>query len=280
MLLEEEEKVGLRDKRIDSLLNEGHVRQYEDIDVGLKMNSYTVNGLSPGVTYLFQLCLRKEKYVINISSATLTTKNSGFEVEAGIETDWITILSVALILIGLTATCIIISIIRWWRYHTYLVRVKAKSKLVKGGVNNDTSSQREMITSPSDHSSVAANNTASSCLPQSSFLQTKAKMATSKSVNSNTTEKVNNKSTQDKEEKDLFMDDPFEGIARIYNTKYNMLKIKTLLLHYLRLNKILFSCLGIESVIGDQSHLVEHEIASPTEDVHLRESLVSTATNR
>jgi hypothetical protein len=125
--------------------------------------------------------------------------------------------------------------------------VKAKSKLVKGGGNNDTSSQREMITSPSDHSSVAANNTASSCLPQSSFLQTKAKMATSKSVNSNTTEKVTNKSTQDKEEKDLFMADPFDGI---------------------------------ESVIGDQSHLVEHEIASPTEDVHLRESLVSTTTNR
>ena len=66
MLLEEEEKVGLRDKRIDSLLNEGHVRQYEDIDVGLKMNSYTVNGLTPGVTYLFQLCLRKENYIINI----------------------------------------------------------------------------------------------------------------------------------------------------------------------------------------------------------------------
>ena len=47
-------------------------------------------------------------------------------------------------------------------------------------------------------------------------------MATSKSVNSNTTEKVNNKSTQDKEQKDLFMDDPFEGIARIYITKYYM----------------------------------------------------------
>lgn len=104
-----------------------------------------------------------------------------------------------------------------------------------------------MITSPSDHSSVAVNANTTSCLPQPTFLQNKGKMATSKSVNSNTTEKVTNKSTQDKEQKDLFMDDPFEGI---------------------------------ESVIGDQSHLVEHEIASPTEDVHLRESLVSTATNR
>jgi len=197
----------IRDKGIDSQLNDGHVRQYEDIDVGLKMNSYTVNGLTPGATYLFQLCLRKENYVINISSATLTTKNSGFEVKAGIETDWITILSVALILIGLTATCVALSIIRWWRYHTYLVRVRAKSKLVKGG---DTSSQREMITSPSDHSSVAAN-AVTSCLPQPPFLQHKGKMATSKSVNS-AEEKISNKSTQNDETTDLFGEDTFEGI--------------------------------------------------------------------
>lgn len=175
------------------------------------MNSYTVNGLTPGATYLFELCLRKENYVINISSTTLTTKNSGFEVEAGIETDWITILSVALILVGLTATCIALSIIRWWRYHTYLVRVRAKSKLAKSGVTNDTSSQREMITSPSDHSSVAANVNATSCLPQPPFLQNKGKMVTSKSVNS-TNEKVSNNSISQKEEgTDIFEQDAFEG---------------------------------------------------------------------
>ena len=39
---------------------------------------------------------------------------------------------------------------------------------------------------------------------------------------------------------------------------------------------VLFFGLGIGSTIGDESHLVEHEIASPTEDVHLRESLVSS----
>ncbi len=56
------------------------IKQYEDIDVGLKMNSYTVNGLNPGVTYLFTLCLRRGEYVITISSAALTTREPQFQV--------------------------------------------------------------------------------------------------------------------------------------------------------------------------------------------------------
>ena len=39
-----------------------NVKRYMDIDVGLKMNSYTVNGLQPGIEYLFELCLRKGIY--------------------------------------------------------------------------------------------------------------------------------------------------------------------------------------------------------------------------
>ena len=76
------------------------IKQYEDIDVGLKMNSYTVNELQPGATYVFQLCLRKGGYVIGISSAELTTKDRGFEVELGIETDYVSLCAVAVVLTG------------------------------------------------------------------------------------------------------------------------------------------------------------------------------------
>merc|ERR1712080_453481 len=47
--------------------------QFEDIDVGLKMNSYTVSGLDPGQTYKFLLCLRKKKFILPISGTTITT---------------------------------------------------------------------------------------------------------------------------------------------------------------------------------------------------------------
>ena len=83
------------------------------------MNSYTVNGLSPGRAYLFELCLRKERYVIPISSVLLTTKNSGFEVELGIETDYVSLFSVAIILSSMVTVCFTLSLFRMWQYYYY-----------------------------------------------------------------------------------------------------------------------------------------------------------------
>ena len=116
-----------------------------DIDVGLKMNSYTVNGLQPGVDYIFELCLRKEQYIIPISSTLLTTRNFGYEVELGIETDYVTLITVTLILTTLVISCLALSFLRWYAYHNHLMHMRSKG---------DDSSQREIIMSPSEHSSV------------------------------------------------------------------------------------------------------------------------------
>ncbi|TRY70275.1 hypothetical protein TCAL_11549 [Tigriopus californicus] len=116
------------------------IKQYEDIDVGLKMNSYTVTGLSPSHTYLFQLCLRKDVYVITISSTQLTTKSSDFQMALGIETDYVSILIVSLAIIGFVGSCVLVNVIRFWRFHW--------------PGDPDSLSQREMIASPSEHSSV------------------------------------------------------------------------------------------------------------------------------
>ena len=141
-----------------------YFQQYEDIDVGLKMNSYTVNGLAPGHSYLFELCLRKERYVIPISSMVLTTKNSGFEVEMGIETDYVSLFSVAIILSSMVTVCFTLSLFRMWQYYYYYHSAGPISPGGggcggRGGASRkdaDSLSQREMIVSPSDHSSVAA----------------------------------------------------------------------------------------------------------------------------
>lgn len=118
-------------------------KQYEHIDVGLKMNSYTVNGLEAGHRYLFELCLRRDQYIIPISSLFLTTKNSDFQTELGIETDYVSLFAVAIVLTGLASACLGMSVARLIKLHSFYSK------------DGDSLSQREMITSPSDQSNMA-----------------------------------------------------------------------------------------------------------------------------
>ena len=101
-------------------------------------------------------------------------------------------------------------------------------------------------------------------------------MATSKSVNS-TEDKISNKNTQNEETTDLFGEDTFEGIYLfLSDIKIHDIQFIEFWIHLKCTTFPVLFILGIGSTIGDESHLVEHEIASPTEDVHLRESLVSS----
>ena len=75
----------------------------------------------------------------------------------GIETDYVTLFAVAIILTSIVITCVTLSGVRWWRYRLHISRMRTKD----GQRHSDTSSQREMILSPSDHSSV--NCPSSSC---------------------------------------------------------------------------------------------------------------------
>ncbi len=143
------------------------LRQYEDIDVGLKMNSYTVSGLSPGQAYLFTLCLRKANYVLAISSAELTTRNSEFQRALGIQTDYVTVAAVAGVLSLLAAACVGAAVARIWRYAAYR-RSGAAAKRRHCGRGKRRCDEEMIITSPSDHSSsaVAASVSASTSSQQ------------------------------------------------------------------------------------------------------------------
>lgn len=151
------------------------VRSYEDIEVGIKMNSYTVSGLDPGTTYRFELCLKREDYVIPISHAVLTTRDSGYEVGHGIRTDWVTLAAVVGAVVLLAALCFFAICYRWWfRYRSYVDRIKAAKALSsKVPPPADDSSQRGMMTtSPSDHSSVAVSSSVSQQQLQAAQLPT------------------------------------------------------------------------------------------------------------
>ena len=58
--------------------------------------------------------------------------------------------AVTLILTTLVISCFALSLLRWYTYHHHLVHMRSKS--------GDSSSQREIIMSPSEHSSVAYPN--------------------------------------------------------------------------------------------------------------------------
>ena len=138
------------------------VKRFEDIDVGLKsLSSYTVSGLAPGVDYVFELCLKRGDFVIVITSEVYRTKRQGFETAAGIQTDWATLLAVSLALSVIIMTCVSLSLVRWYRFQAWRFRIKGKrhrgtAGLQRGnGGRHETSSTKDMITSPSDHSSVA-----------------------------------------------------------------------------------------------------------------------------
>jgi len=67
---------------------------------------------------------------------------------------WTTHLSKIVLLISssIVITCVTLSGVRWWRYRLHLVRMRTKDGNRRH--DSDNSSQREMILSPSDHSSV------------------------------------------------------------------------------------------------------------------------------
>jgi hypothetical protein len=133
------------------------LKQYEDIDVGLKMNSYTVNGLAPGRDYVFELCLRRESYVMPISSARLRTRASHFQTALGIETDYASLCAVAVALVVLVCACAVVSSRRLWLFSSRQKKRSSAAARFCGVARQDSLSQREMILSPSDHSSTGAN---------------------------------------------------------------------------------------------------------------------------
>ena len=61
---------------------------FSKLDVGHKMNSYTIPDLVPSTHYILELFLQRNKHMVKISSLLVTTKQEDYIKEYGIRKNY------------------------------------------------------------------------------------------------------------------------------------------------------------------------------------------------
>ncbi|XP_066996028.1 leucine-rich repeat neuronal protein 1-like [Anabrus simplex] len=117
--------------------------------VGLKMHSYTVHGLKPGVTYTFSLCMQREEYVIVISTTSVTTREEDFLLTLGIERSYLSAILVSVVIGILVASCLGFCGLKCWRQR---LRLQQQAQIRK---SDSGYSGRSILQSSSTHSDMA-----------------------------------------------------------------------------------------------------------------------------
>jgi hypothetical protein len=112
------------------------ILQYNNIEVGHKMNSYTISDLLPSTSYNVLLCLKKNSHVIPVSSLRVTTRPESYMHQLGIQKDYTAITAVVVVLGLATTSCVGMSMFRLYRF--------------KCSIQSDSISTKEMIVSPSE----------------------------------------------------------------------------------------------------------------------------------
>ena len=93
---------------VNSLQNP--VQQNSNLDVGHKMNSYTVSDLLPSTSYNAVLCIEKNSHKIPVSSLRVTTRPESYMKELGNKKDY-TSLTLLAFFLGVASTfCITLSV--------------------------------------------------------------------------------------------------------------------------------------------------------------------------
>ncbi|KAG8232875.1 hypothetical protein J437_LFUL011581 [Ladona fulva] len=116
--------------------------------VGLKLHSYTVHGLQPHSTYDFSLCIKREDYLIQMSSIRVTTKGESFLLTLGIERSYLSVILVGVGLGAVLASCAGFCILRCWRQS---LKKSHEAEIRK----SDSLSGRSILQSSSTHSDMA-----------------------------------------------------------------------------------------------------------------------------
>jgi hypothetical protein len=129
--------------------------EYSNIEVGLKMASYTISGLRPSTTYTISLVMKKGggQHSMTVSSMRLRTRPEHYLVDLGIEKDYTAMVAVGGLLVVAAASCLGLSA---WRL--YKLRCCCRLDQLgggEGGEEDDNLSTKQILSSGSEPSSIA-----------------------------------------------------------------------------------------------------------------------------
>jgi hypothetical protein len=130
--------------------------EYSNIEVGLKMASYTISSLRPSTLYTVQLVMKKGEHSMVVSSMRLRTRPEHYLVDLGIEKDYTAMVAVGGLLLVAAASCLGLSA---WRL--YQLRCCCRLDLMaaaaggEGDGDDDNLSTKQILSSGSEPSSIA-----------------------------------------------------------------------------------------------------------------------------
>jgi len=101
--------------QVDSALPGSAPMEFGNIEVGLKMSSYTISDLDPSTTYTVHLALKKGQFTIVVSSTSVETKPKNYMDGLGIVTDYTSIIIVTAILVLVGGSCLVMSTVRLYK---------------------------------------------------------------------------------------------------------------------------------------------------------------------
>ena len=113
--------------------------EYGNIEVGLKMASYTISGLRPSTTYKIRLCMKKGPWTIDVSSTIVKTRPENYLHGLGIVTDYTSIAVVTSVLVLLGGSCLVLSTFRLYKLRCLVETDSLASKPILGSSSEPSS---------------------------------------------------------------------------------------------------------------------------------------------
>jgi len=129
--------------------------EYSNIEVGLKMASYTLSSLRPSAAYTIRLCMKKAgTHLMEVSSTRVRTRPEHYLLHLGIEKDYTAMVAVWSLLAVFAASCVGLSAFR-----LYKLRCCCRLDLILesggGDEDDDNRSTKQILSSGSEPSSIA-----------------------------------------------------------------------------------------------------------------------------